>query len=130
MKVAVPVINETLKMAGNAGHAPYFAVFSLQGGMFRTFVFEEMRANPKAAGEADHHDHDEGHTCDHDENDVEHLKAHGAMAEAIRDCEYLVVKMACKNTAKSMNDLGIKIKKYNGTETQAAKILTELMAQF
>lgn len=130
MKIAVPVIDETLKMAGNAGHTPYFAVFSLQGGMFRTFVFEGMRANPKVAGEEDHHDHDEGHTCDHDENDIEHLNAHGAMADAIHDCEYLVVKMACKNTAKSMNNLGIKLKKYNGTEIQAAKILTELMAQF
>jgi predicted Fe-Mo cluster-binding NifX family protein len=129
MKIAVPVVDESLKMAGNAGHTPYFAVFNLKGGMFRSFELEELRANPKMAGE-DHHDHDEHHTCEHDAEDVEHVKAHDTMADAIQDCDYLVVKMACKNTAKSMSNLGIKLKKYNGTEMQAAKILTELAAQF
>ncbi|MFA6189730.1 MAG: hypothetical protein WC680_10685 [Sulfuricurvum sp.] len=130
MKIAIPVIDETLKMAGNAGHTPYFAVFTLQGGMFRSFAFEGLRANPKVAGEEDQHEHDEHHTCDHDESDMEHIKAHDTMADAIHDCDYLVVKMACKNTAKSMSNLGIKIKKYNGTEILAGKILTELAAQF
>lgn len=129
MKIAVPVIDETLKLAGNAGHTPYFAVFNLKGGMFRSFELEGLRANPKVAGE-DHHDHDEHHTCDHDENDSEHLKAHDTMAHAIEDCDYLVVKTACKNTAKSMNNLGIKLQKYNGTEAMAPKILMELAAQF
>lgn len=129
MKIAVPVIDTTLKLAGNAGHTPYFAVFNLKGGMFRSFELEGLRANPKVAGE-DHHDHDEHHTCDHDENDIEHLKAHDAMAHAIEDCDYLVVKTACKNTAKSMNNLGIKLQKYNGAEAMAPKILMELAAQF
>ena len=130
MKIAVPVMDETLKMAGNAGHTPYFAVFNLKGGMFRSFELEGLRANPKVDGEEDHHDHEGHHTCDHDENDMEHIKAHDTMADAIQDCDYLVVKMACKNTAKSMSNLGIKIKKYNGTEILAGKILTELAAQF
>ena len=130
MKIAVPVVDDSLKMAGNAGHTPYFAIFNLKGGMFRSFELEGLRANPKVAGEEDHHDHDEGHTCDHDENDVEHLKAHDTMADAIADCDYLVVKMACKNTAISMSNLGIKIKKYNGTESSAQKILMELAPQF
>lgn len=129
MKIAVPVIDDSLKMAGNAGHTPYFAVFNLKGGMFRSFELEELRANPKVAGE-EPHDHDEHHTCDHDENDAEHIKAHDTMANAIEDCDYLVVKMACKNTAKSMNNLGVKLQKYNGIEALAPKILTELAAQF
>jgi predicted Fe-Mo cluster-binding NifX family protein len=129
MKIAVPVIDETLKMAGNAGHTPYFAVYSLKGGMFKSFEFEALRANPKVAGE-DHHDHDEHHTCDHDANDGEHIKAHDTMADAIGDCDYLVVKMACKNTAKSMMNVGVKLKKYNGSESQADKVLMELSPQF
>lgn len=129
MKIAVPVIDETLKMAGNAGHTPYFAVFNLKGGMFRSFEFEGLRANPKAAGE-EGHEEDEHHTCDHDADDVEHIQAHDTMAHAIEDCDYLVVKMACKNTAKSMNNLGIKLQKYNGTEALAGKILMELAPQF
>lgn len=129
MKIAVPVMDEHLKMAGNAGHTPYFAVFNLKGGMFRSFEFEGLRPNPKVAGE-ESHDHDEHHTCDHDANDLEHIQAHDSMASAIEDCDYLVVKMACKNTAKSMNNLGVKLQKYNGTETQAGKILMELAAQF
>ena len=130
MKIAVPVIDETLKMAGNAGHTPYFAVFNLKGGMFRSFELLELRSNPKVAGEEDHHDHDEHHTCDHDENDMEHIRAHDTMAQAIEDCDYLVVKMACKNTAKSMNNVGVKLQKYNGVEAMAPKILTELAQQF
>ena len=130
MKIAVPVVDDTLKMAGNAGHTPYFAVYNLKGGMFRSFEFEGLRANPKMAGEEDHHDHDDHHTCDHDANDMEHIKAHDTMADAIADCDYLVVKMACKNTANSMSNLGIKLKKYNGNEAQAGKILMELATQF
>ncbi|MCX6074111.1 MAG: hypothetical protein NTY39_07325 [Campylobacterales bacterium] len=131
MKIAVPVMDETLKLAGNAGHTPYFAVYNLKGGMFKSFEFEALRPNPKVAGEDQHdHDHDEHHTCDHDANDVEHIKAHDTMADAIGDCDYLVVKMACKNTAKSMMNLGVKLKKYNGSEVQADKILMELAPQF
>jgi predicted Fe-Mo cluster-binding NifX family protein len=129
MKIAVPVMDENLKMAGNAGHTPYFAVFNLSGGMFKSFTLEGLRANPKVTGE-EPHDHDEHHTCDHDEGDVEHIRAHDTMADTIEDCDYLVVKMACKNTAKSMSNVGIKLQKYNGTEALAPKILTELAAQF
>lgn len=130
MKIAVPVIDEHLKMAGNAGHTPYFAVFTLKGGMFKSFELEGLRANPKVADDDHHHDHDGHHTCDHDENDTEHIRAHDTMAEAIEDCDYLVVKMACKNTAKSMNNIGVKLQKYNGSEVLAPKILTELAASF
>lgn len=131
MKIAVPVIDDSLKMAGNAGHTPLFAVFTLKGGgMFKSFELEGLRPNPKVAGEEDHHDHDEHHTCEHDDNDIEHIKAHDTMAEAIEDCDYLVVKMACKNTAKSMNNVGVKLQKYNGGEAYAQKILMELAPQF
>jgi len=130
MKIAVPVMDETLKMAGNAGHTPYFAVYTLKGGMFRSFELEGLRVNPKAAGEDHHHDDDEHHACDHSENDMEHIKAHDTMADAIHDCDYLVVKMACKNTAKSMLNVGVKLKKYNGSESNADKILMELSPQF
>lgn len=129
MKIAVPVVDENLKLAGNAGHTPYFAVFSLNGGMFKSFALEGLRANPKADRDDDH-DHDEHHACDHDENDVEHIRAHDTMATAIEDCDYLVVKMACKNTAKSMSNVGVKLQKYNGTEILAPKILTELAIHF
>ncbi|MBD3805791.1 hypothetical protein [Sulfuricurvum sp.] len=131
MKIAVPVIDESLKMAGNAGHTPYFAIFNLSGGMFKSFTLEGLRANPKVADTEDHpHNHDEHHTCDHDADDLDHIRAHDTMADAIEDCDYLVVKMACKNTAKSMNNVGVKLQKYNGNEALAPKILTELITQF
>jgi len=130
MKIAVPVVDDTLKLAGNAGHSPYFAVFTVNGGMFKSFSLEGLRVNPKAADDDHHHDHDAPHTCDHDENDQEHIRAHDTMAEAIEDCDYLVVKMACKNTAKSMNNVGVKLQKYNGSEIMAPKILTELAVNF
>jgi len=129
MKIAVPVIDDSLRMAGNAGHTPYFAIFNLSGGMFKSFTLEGLRANPKVAADV-HHDHDEHHTCDHDDGDIEHIKAHDTMAGTIEDCDYLVVKKACKNTAKSMGNVGVKLQKYNGIETSASKVLSECASLF
>ena len=115
MKIALPVENEHKKLFGNAGHTPMFAIYTLSGnGMFRSFVFEELRKNPRSDLDHHHHHDDEHHTCDHDDNDQEHIRQHQVMAEALEDCDYLVVKRACKNTAKSMANLGIKLVKYNG----------------
>lgn len=129
MKVAIPVRDESLKIAKNAGHTPYFAVFNIGGGMFKTITLEELRANPKMAGDDHHHEDNEEdghHECSHAADDIEHIKAHDTMAEAIKDCEYLVVKMACKNTANSMKEQGIKMKKYNGEQTNAKMALAEM----
>ena len=49
MKIAVPVIDQTLKISKNAGHTPYFAIFNIGGGMFKTITFDSLRANPKMA---------------------------------------------------------------------------------
>lgn len=133
MKIAIPVKDETLTIAHNAGHTPYFAVFNIGGGMFKTITLEELRANPKMAGEEHHHHDDEDekhHECSHGADDIEHIKAHDTMAEAIKDCNYLVVKMACKNTANSMKELGIKMKKYNGNQTDAKLALAEVASEF
>lgn len=129
MKVAIPVKDEKLTIANNAGHTPYFAVFNIGGGMFKTITLEELRANPKMSGDDHCHDDDEEeghHVCSHGADDIEHIKAHDTMADAIKDCEYLVVKMACKNTVNSMKEQGIKIKKYNGTQTNAKMALAEM----
>jgi predicted Fe-Mo cluster-binding NifX family protein len=48
MKIAVPVLDESLKLAGNAGHTPYFAIFNLSGGMFKSFTLEGLR--PQSQG--------------------------------------------------------------------------------
>jgi predicted Fe-Mo cluster-binding NifX family protein len=132
MKIALPVENEHKKMFGNAGHTPMFAVYDVNGaGMFRSFAFSELRKNPRTDLDHHHHDHDdEHHTCDHDDGDEEHVRQHHVMAEALEDCDYLVVKRACKNTAKSMANLGVKLVKYNGQGHEADVILRELSAQF
>ncbi len=130
MKIAVPVIDETLKIAKNAGHTPFFAVFTVGGGMFKTIVLEELRVNPKMAGhEISEEEHSGKHVCDHDANDIEHIKSHDIMAEAIQDCDYLMIKSACKNTANSMKEFGVKIKKYNGDKANAKEALGEVSAE-
>jgi predicted Fe-Mo cluster-binding NifX family protein len=130
MKIAVPVIDETLKIAKNAGHTPYFAVFTVGGGMFKTIALEELRVNPKMAGhEISEEEHSGKHVCDHDANDIEHIKSHDIMAEAIKDCDYVLVKMACKNTANSMKEFGVKVKKYNGDKTNAKEALGEVSSE-
>ncbi len=131
MKIAVPVIDQTLRIAKNAGHTPYFAIFNIGGGMFKTITLEGLRANPKMSGhEVSEEEHSGKHVCDHDENDMEHIKAHDLMSEAIKDCDYLVIKSACKNTANSMKEFGIKMKKYNGEKINAKEALGEISAEF
>lgn len=127
MKIAVPVKDDTLKFFGNAGHTPFFAVFTLKGGgMFRSFELDEVRNNPRT----DLHDHDENHKCGHDHDDEEHVNQHLKMGTALEDCDYLVARSACKNTAKAMNEHGIKIQKYNGNSIEAKQVLQELSASF
>ncbi|MBU1658679.1 hypothetical protein KKG72_06455 [bacterium] len=130
MKVAVPVKDDSLTFFSNAGHAPFFAIFSVKGGgMFKSFSLEVLVKNPKVDSDEEHHHDDEAHTCNHDENDTQHVQKHTLMAEAIQDCDYIVIKKACKNTVKSMNDFGIKIKKYNSDSSEAKKILSEMSSQ-
>jgi predicted Fe-Mo cluster-binding NifX family protein len=129
MKIAIPVSDDTLTFFGNAGHTPYFAVFSVNGsGMFRSFNLEEVRRNPR--NDIDHdHGEEEHHECSHGEDDAEHVRQHEVMAETLEDCDYLVARRACKNTAKSMANLGIKIKKYDAAATKAPEILSAMSAQ-
>jgi predicted Fe-Mo cluster-binding NifX family protein len=131
MRIAIPVIDDSLRIAKNAGHTPFFAVFDISGGMFKTITLEELRANPKMAGhEVDEEEHSGKHVCEHDADDMEHIKAHDLMSEVIKDCEYLVIKSACKNTANSMKEFGIKMKKYSGEKTNAKEALGEISGEF
>ena len=130
MKIAIPVADASLTFFGNAGHAPSFAVYSVNGsGMFRSFSLDEIRKNPR--NDIDHdHGEDEHHECSHDHDDEEHVRQHQVMADALEDCDYLVVRRACKNTAASMMNLGIKIKKYDANATKSEEILRALSAEF
>ena len=128
MKVAVPVRDESLQFFGNAGHTPYFAVYTVKGaGMFRAFEFEGLRKNPRT--DLDHEHEDEDHHCDHDDNDEAHIKEHFKMGEALEDCDFLVVKRACKNTAAAMAEYGVRLKKYNGESAKADAVLRSVSAQ-
>lgn len=127
MKIAVPVKDKNLQFFGNAGHTPYFAVFALKGGgMFRSFEFEEVRENPRT----DLGHHDEDHHCSHDEEDEAHVRQHLKMGDTLDDCDYMVVRRACKNTVKAMAEHAIKIQKYNGKGIEAKQILQELSVEF
>ncbi len=129
MKIAIPVADESLTFFGNAGHAPSFAVYDMNGsGMFRSFSLEGIRKNPR--NDIDHDHADEDHECSHDHDDEEHVRQHQVMADALEDCDYLVVRRACKNTAASMMNLGIKIKKYNESATKAEEVLKALSNEF
>jgi len=128
MKVAVPVKDESLQFFGNAGHTPYFAVYNVKGaGMFRAFELEGLRKNPRT--DLDHEHEDEHHECAHDHDDEEHAKAHLVMGEALEDCDYIVVKSACKNTANAFAEYGVHIKKYAGEPAKADAVLRSVSAQ-
>ena len=115
MKIAVPVHNDTLKIFGNAGHTPFFAVFTVSGsGMFRTLKLEGLRENPRANLEAEggcHHEHT-GEECEQEKH--AHKEEHRVMAEILNDCDHLVVAKACKNTKLIMEDAGIRVSAIQG----------------
>ena len=52
------------------------------------------------------------------------------MGRTLKDCDYVVVKKACKKTALSFTSEGIKVVKYNGESSEAAKILNEISSKF
>ncbi|MBD3823490.1 MAG: hypothetical protein IE916_03150 [Epsilonproteobacteria bacterium] len=133
MKIAIPVKDESLTFFGNAGHTPKFAIFEMSGsGMFRSFKLQELRNNPRT--DLDDHDHgdedDEHHVCSHGHDDAEHIAQHDKMGVALEDCNYLVVRRACKNTANTMKAHGVSIIKYSGESPKSDAILRELSKNF
>ena len=129
MKIAIPVRDENLTFFPNAGHTPKFAVYSLAGsGMFRSFNLESIINNPRT--DINHDEPEEEHECNHSHDDADHIEQHNRMGVALNDCDYIVVKKACKNTAKSFTSQGIKIVKYNGDSFEAASVLKETSANF
>ena len=115
MKVAVPIKDKSLNLFGNAGHTPYFAVYNVKGGgMFKSFELENIRPNPRTDLDHEHEHEDEVHHCNHDHEDEAHVQEHFTMGKVLEDCDFLIVKRACKNTAAAMANYGVVIKKYNG----------------
>ncbi|MDA3966834.1 MULTISPECIES: NifB/NifX family molybdenum-iron cluster-binding protein [Helicobacter] len=109
MKIAIPVYDDSLRIFTNTGHTPFFAIFEQVGsGMFKKIDFVELRHNPRGNVEAS-----EG--CSHNDSDmseeeqIAHKLEHNILGEIIKDCQVVLVKKACKNTAKVFNEYGIKI---------------------
>ena len=129
MKIAIPVRDENLTFFPNAGHTPKFAVFTLGGtGMFRSFNLETIIQNPRT--DIDHNKPEEEHDCDHGHDDAEHIEQHNKMGRVLTQCDYIVVKKACKNTAKSFTSQGIKLVKYNGDSFDAQEVLRQTSGSF
>ena len=129
MKIAIPVKDENLTFFSNAGHTPKFAIYELSGtGMFRSFNLNSIIKNPRT--DIDHDHAEEDHECNHGHDDEEHIKEHNKMGIALKDCSYIVVKKACKNTANSFTSQGIKLVKYNGEALDVSTILKETSASF
>ncbi len=129
MKIAIPVKDEKLTFFSNAGHTPKFAIYDLSGtGMFRSFNLNSVINNPRS--DLDHDHPEEEHACDHSHDDEEHIAQHNKMGVALNGCDYIVVKKACKNTAKSFTSQGIKIVKYNGESIDVNEILKETSTNF
>ena len=129
MKIAIPVKDENLTFFSNAGHTPKFAVYELSGtGMFKSFKLNSVIANPRT--DIDHDHAEEDHECNHGHDDEEHIAEHNKMGVALKDCNYIVVRKACKNTANSFTSQGITLVKYNGEALDVNAILKETSASF
>lgn len=129
MKIAIPVKDENLTFFSNAGHTPKFAIYELTGtGMFRSFKLNSIINNPRS--DIDHDHAEEEHECNHGHDDEEHIAQHNKMGVALKECNYIVVRKACKNTANSFTSQGIKLVKYNGESLEVSAILKETSSSF
>ncbi|MCP4969354.1 MAG: hypothetical protein GY932_02025 [Arcobacter sp.] len=129
MKIAIPVKDENLIFFPNAGHTPKFAIYSMSGlGKFKSFKLEDIITNPRT--DIDQSKDEEKHNCNHSHNDMEHIEQHNKMGRALTNCNYIVLKSACKNTAKSFISQGIKLIKYNGDSFKTDSILKEISNKF
>ncbi len=129
MKIAIPVKDENLTFFSNAGHTPKFAIYELTGtGMFRSFKLNSIINNPRS--DIDHDHAEEDHECNHGHDDEEHIAQHNKMGVALKGCNYIVVRKACKNTANSFTSQGIKLVKYNGESLEVSAILKETSSSF
>ena len=97
-------------------------------GMFRSFKLNQVIDNPRS--DLDHEHGEEDHHCNHDHDDAQHIAEHDKMGVALHECDYVVVKKACKNTANTMKANGINIVKYLGTATNSDTILKEVASNF
>lgn len=129
MKIAIPVKDERLTFVGNAGHTPRFAIYEMVGtGMFKSFQLKQIIDNPRS--DLDHSHTEEGHQCNHDHNDAEHIAQHDKMGNSLKECSYVVVQKACKNTANTMKANGITIVKYSGVANNSDTIIKEVSNSF
>lgn len=129
MKIAIPVKDESLTFFGNAGHTPLFAIYEMNGtGMFLSFKLSEVRQNPRT--DLDHEHDDDDHECSHGHDNAEHIAEHNKMGVVLEDCNYLVVKRACKNTVNAMKASGINVIKYGGEDNKSEAILRALATKF
>lgn len=128
MKIAIPVRDENLTFFSNAGHTPKFAVYNMNGtGMFKSFKLEKVVNNPRT--DLNHENPEEEHNCNHGHDDVDHIEQHNKMGFELKECDYIIVKKACKNTANSFTSQGLKIVKYNGESLKVDAILNEISSQ-
>lgn len=113
MRIATPVHNESLKVFANAGHAPFFAVFDINGaGKFRAAKLIALRANPRVnlqAEEGCEHENDPqeepNEECGY-ESKKEELKV---MTAILSDCAELVAAKACKNAKRAFDEAGVRV---------------------
>lgn len=92
--------------------------------MFKSFELEDIHQNPRTDL-----DHEEDHRCNHEHADEAHIKEHFTMGKILEDCDFLIVKRACKNTVAAMANYGVVIKKYNGDPNKADVVLNAVSSQ-
>ncbi|MDR2151781.1 MAG: hypothetical protein LBO72_03065 [Helicobacteraceae bacterium] len=122
MKIAVPVHDESLRIFANAGHAPYFAVFSVEGsGAFRAAKLENLRANPRvnlASEEGCEHENEPQDDCGY-ESKRDELKV---MTSILSDCSDLLTAKACKNAKRAFDEANINVRIIVGRKEAKAMI--------
>ncbi|RAX57919.1 hypothetical protein CCZ01_04630 [Helicobacter monodelphidis] len=125
MIIAVPVFDDGLKIFTNTGHSPYFAIFEQKGkGMFKSFDLLEMRTNPRGNKEAE-----KGCSHSEDEDTEAHIHGHLVLAEMVKGVDIVLVKHACANTTKVMQNAGAKICKIPQNIQMAKEALSQANMQ-
>lgn len=99
MKIAVPVLDDSLKIFKRTGQAPFFAVFV--NGTLAELV-------PNSHDTHDHHAHDKQHD---EAAHAEHINGHKKDIDGLRGCQIILVQMIGEHMREALESLDIKIAK-------------------
>ncbi|MDD5088057.1 MAG: NifB/NifX family molybdenum-iron cluster-binding protein [bacterium] len=118
MRIAIPTDDNT-HIAGHTGRAGAVAIFKIQNGAVTQL---EIRENTFTGHHQHGHEHGHGghDDCDHGQHGHGGGQSHGALIEALRDCQVMIARGMGPRLVNDLESCGIQVVFTAETELQRA----------